>query len=268
MVYIPFLSLLGFQATLNPFAPKPKQEPISTDAVPFVNPNLHGGSLLDMTNTGLGEPLNVIISGLSSPWVLADGGFVHFANAVGFGIECFGAHLGAPQAANLGDGHGWVNETLELRQDYGNPDIGTCWESLIGGNHLRLFRQNGPGANTGALFLAYVCQFVLSCPIFNGMESAFPRKRCSLFLLLLDRSRNRFVCLQNVSHGHTITPNGYNIGRDNFVKGALGVRRYQGVKYQTVAQNVTGLLPPGSTGINHGIPTDGMTVLLTVTIIS
>ncbi|KAH9024513.1 hypothetical protein EDB85DRAFT_2150473 [Lactarius pseudohatsudake] len=231
MVYIPFLSLLGFQASLNPFAPKPKQEPISTDAVPFVNPNLHGGSLLDMTNTGLGEPLNVIISGLSSPWVLADGGFVHFANAVGFGIECFGAHLGAPQAANLGDGHGYVNETLELRQDYGNPDIGTCWESLVGGNHLRLFRQNGPGANTGALFLAVSQE-------------------------------------ENVSHGHTITPNGYNIGRDKFVKGALGVKRYQGVKYQTVAQNVTGLLPPGSSGINHGIPTDGVTVLLTVTIVS
>lgn len=231
MVYIPFLSLLGFQAALNPFAPKPKQEPISTDAVPFVNPNLHGGSLLDMTNTGLGEPLNVIISGLSSPWVLADGGFVHFANAVGFGIECFGAHLGDPQAANLGDGHGYVNQTLELRLDYGNPDIGTCWESLVGGNHLRLFRQNGPGANTGALFLAVSQE-------------------------------------ENVSHGHTITPNGYNIGRDNFVKGALGVKRYQGVKYQTVAQNVTGLLPPGSSGINHGIPTDGVTVLLTVTIVS
>ncbi|KAH8979926.1 hypothetical protein EDB86DRAFT_3088402 [Lactarius hatsudake] len=231
MVYIPFLSLLGFQAAVNSFAPKPKQEPISTDAVPFVNPNLHGGSLLDMTNTGLGEPLNVIISGLSSPWVLADGGFVHFANAVGFGIECFGAHLGDPQAANLGDGHGWVNQTLELRQDYGNPDIGTCWESLVGGNHLRLFRQNGPGANTGALFLAVSQE-------------------------------------ENVSNGHTITPNGYNIGRDKFVSGALGVKSYQGVKYQSVAQNVTGLLPPGSTGINHGIPTDGVTVLLTVTVVS
>lgn len=72
------------------------------------------------------------------------------------GIECFGAHLGAPQTANLGDGHGWVNQTIELRNDYGNPDIGSCWESLAGGNHLRLFRQNGPKAPTNALFLAYV----------------------------------------------------------------------------------------------------------------
>ena len=75
------------------------------------------------------------------------------------GIECFGAHLGDPQAANLGDGNGYVNQTIELRQDYGNPEVGTCWESLVGGNHLRLFRQNGPSANTGALFLAYVCLF-------------------------------------------------------------------------------------------------------------
>ena len=54
---------------------------------------------------------------------------------------------------------------MELRNDYGNPDIGTCWESLVGGNHLRMWRQNGPNANTGALFLAYVNQRV-SLPFF------------------------------------------------------------------------------------------------------
>ncbi len=74
------------------------------------------------------------------------------------GKECFGAHLGAPQTANLGDGNGWVNQTLELRNDFGNPDVGACWESLVGGNHLRLWRQNGPKARTNALFLAYVNQ--------------------------------------------------------------------------------------------------------------
>lgn len=51
--------------------------------------------------------------------------------------ECFGFHLGAPQSANLGDGNGWVNQTVELRQDYGDIGLGTCLESLIGGNHLR-----------------------------------------------------------------------------------------------------------------------------------
>jgi len=229
MVYIPFASLLGLQAALSPFASKPQPEPASA-AVPFINPTTGGGSLLDKDSGGKGEPLNVIISGLSSPWVLSDGGFVHFANAVGFGIECFGIHLGKPQTANLGDGHGWVNQIIELRNDYGNPDIGACWESLVGGNHLRMFRQSGPAANTGALFLAVSEE-------------------------------------KNLHNGHNITLNGYNLGRDSFVKGALGLKKYRGVKYQTTSQSISGMIPPGSTGINHGIPIDGIVTLLTVTIV-
>jgi len=38
------------------------------------------------------------------------------------------------------------------------------------------------------------------------------------------------------------------IGRDLFVSGAVGKKSYEGVKYTTVAQNLTGLLPPGNTG--------------------
>jgi hypothetical protein len=69
---------------------------------------------------------------------------------------------------------------MELRDDYGNPDIGTCWESLVGGNHLRMWRQNGPKAHTNALFLAYVNQRVF--PIFEADSSrsvwtVFLRKR-------------------------------------------------------------------------------------------
>lgn len=62
---------------------------------------------------------------------------------------------------------------MELRQDFGDAALGTCLESLIGGNHLRsaiqlvkrrqyaeqnsrVFRQNGTNADSGALFLAYV----------------------------------------------------------------------------------------------------------------
>ena len=41
--------------------------------------------------------------------------------------------------------------------------------------------------------------------------------------------------------------------RDKFVAGALGVKKYHKVKYQTVAQRLTGLLPPGSKGVNHGM---------------
>jgi hypothetical protein len=231
MVYIPFASLLGLQAALEPLVLKQlAPETASLEGISYIDPRPGGGSLLDHDSGGLGEPLNVIISGLSDPWVLADGGFLHFANAIGFGKECLGAHLGAPQTANLGDGNGWVNQTFELRNDYGNPDIGTCWESLVGGNHLRWWRQNGPKAHTNALFLAV--------------------------------SEER-----NVHEGHTIAKNGYNAGRDSLVKSALKLKKYRGVKYKTVAQRITGLIPPGSTGINHGIPTDGVVVLLTVTIV-
>ncbi|KAG5716329.1 hypothetical protein E4T56_gene10709 [Termitomyces sp. T112] len=114
--------------------------------------------------------IQIIISGLSSPNVLTDDGIVNFARAIGLYVpqemsgmdtamtfsstECLGIHLGAPQSANLGDGNGFVNQTIELRQDYGDPEAGTCLESLVGGNHFRVFRQNGPTANSGALFLA------------------------------------------------------------------------------------------------------------------
>ncbi|KAF8495195.1 hypothetical protein F5888DRAFT_587323 [Russula emetica] len=230
-MYIPFASLLGLQAALEPLVHKqPAPEAALIDGGDFVDPRPGGGSLLDHdSGSGLGEPLNIIISGQSSGWVLADGGFVHFANALGFGIECFGAHLGAPQTANLGDGNGWVNQTIELRNDYGNPDIGTCWESLVGGNHLRLWRQNGPKADTNALFLAVSAE-------------------------------------ENVFEGHTIAPDGYDVGRDDFVKSAVELKEYQGIKYNTVARNITGLISPGSTGVNHGISIDGVVVLLTVTI--
>jgi len=234
MVHIPFLSLLSLQAALNPLSSKFKQEPISTDAVPFYNPLPHGGSLLDRApNTGfpqLGEPLNIIISGASSPKVLTDAGFERFTNAFGFSQECFGAHLGDPQSANLGDGNGWVNQTYELRQDYGNVEIGSCLETLLGGNHFRLFRQNGPSANSGALFLA-------------ASEE------------------------ENLHDHHNIAPDGYDVGRDKFVNAALGVKKYRGVKYSTVVEYLTGLLPPGSNGVNHDIATDGKTALLTITIL-
>jgi hypothetical protein len=75
--------------------------------------------------------------------------------------ECLGIHLGDSQTANLGDGNGNVAQTIELRE---NLKIGgTCEESLVGGNHLRIFRQNGSEHNTGALFLACVTYFALPC---------------------------------------------------------------------------------------------------------
>jgi len=230
MVYIPFASLLGLQAALDSFVePKqPVQDLASITGAGFINPTFGGGSLLDHdSGSGLGEPLNVIISGLSSQWVLSDGGFVHYANALGFDIECFGAHLGKPQTANLGDGRGWLNQTIELRNDFGNNIIGTCWESLVGGNHLRMWRQS----TSGAVFLAVSEE-------------------------------------ENVFDGHTIKPNGYDLGRDSLVKSAVGVKQYLGVTYQTTVESLPGMITPGSTGINHGIATDGVVAFLTVKIVS
>ncbi|KAI0253091.1 hypothetical protein BJV78DRAFT_1196608, partial [Lactifluus subvellereus] len=53
-------------------------------------------------------------------------------------------HLGKARAANLGDGNDVVNQTMELQNDCGNPDIGTCREGFVGGNHFRVFLQDGP----------------------------------------------------------------------------------------------------------------------------
>ncbi|KII92326.1 hypothetical protein PLICRDRAFT_37089 [Plicaturopsis crispa FD-325 SS-3] len=199
------------------------------DGVAYFNPTDGGGSLLDNAGSGGGEPLNVIISGLSSPDVLTDDGLLNFARAIGFSEECLDIHLGDPQSANLGDGNGWVNQTIELRQDYGDADLGTCLESLIGGNHFRVYRQNGTSADSGALFLA------------TSKE-------------------------ENVTEGHTIVPDGYNIGRDQLVAAAVGQTSFDGVSYSTTAQNITGLIAAGAEGVNHGISQDGIVTLLTVTI--
>ncbi|KAJ7630090.1 hypothetical protein DFH06DRAFT_1224869 [Mycena polygramma] len=219
--------MLGFD--LIPFALQAISA-VFSPRVAFYDPTKNGGAMLDNAGGGGGEPLNVIISGLSSPQVLTDEGILHYAQAIGFSFECLTIHLGDPQSANLGDGNGWVNQTMELRQDYGDDDLGTCLESLVGGNHFRVFRQNGTTANSGALFLAVSQE-------------------------------------EDVFEGHTIIPDGYNEGRNKLVTSAVGVTSHEAVTYSTIAQNLTGLLPAGSTGVNHGIATDGITVLLTVTIV-
>ncbi|EJD03385.1 uncharacterized protein FOMMEDRAFT_146952 [Fomitiporia mediterranea MF3/22] len=200
-------------------------------AVAFFDPADGGGSMLDDAGDGLGEPLNVIISGLSSSDVLTDDGFLNFARSLGFSNECLDIHLGDPQSANLGDGNGSVNQTIELRMDFGNSEVGTCLESLTGGNHLRMFRQNGPAANSGALFLAVSQE-------------------------------------ENVFEHHTISPDGYDKGRDSLVSTATaGQTSFDGVTYSSTSSDITGLLTAGTAGINHDIAIDGIVKLLTVTIV-
>ncbi|KAJ3999365.1 hypothetical protein F5050DRAFT_982546 [Lentinula boryana] len=229
---IRLLSLLSATTLAAAFRILPIIPRQTTDA-DFFNPLLNGGSMLDQVPGVLGEPLNIIISAQSSPDVLTLDGIINFAKAIGFSTECLGIHSGAPQSANLGDGNGWVNQTIELREDYGDSTLGTCLESLIGGNHFRVFVQNGTEHPTGALFLAVSTE-------------------------------------ENVTEGHTTAPDGYDTGRDLFSAAAInngGTTSFGGTTYSTAGTNITGLIQPGSTGIEDGIATDGIVTLLTITIV-
>lgn len=62
----------------------------------------------DTNPIGLGEPVNLIISGNSDARVLnpsqMHGGLYNYFEAFHYGGECFALHLGPPQTVNLGDG--------------------------------------------------------------------------------------------------------------------------------------------------------------------
>jgi len=68
---------------------------------------------------GLGEPLNVIISGLSDPYILTPRGLLHYVQTLGFSTECLGIHLGMLHVANLGDA---LNATPSPSHGRGNDD--------------------------------------------------------------------------------------------------------------------------------------------------
>jgi hypothetical protein len=95
-----------------------------------------------------------------------------------------------------------------------------------------MWRQNGPKANSGALFLAASTE-------------------------------------KDVSQHHDIEDNGYNKGRDLIVEAASkdgGKTKHDGIDYETTVKTVDGLLEPGDKGINHGIAVDGKVAVLTVKI--
>lgn len=124
----------------------------------WVDPRDGGGSMLDLVGNGLREPVNVIISGHSDPQILSEAGLRDYVRTIGFSFECLGLHIGGLQRADLGDGNGWITEQFEYRETepWGAPGrwVGACWESLYGGNHFRVWKQNGTHADTGAWFLA------------------------------------------------------------------------------------------------------------------
>ncbi|KAI0369375.1 hypothetical protein BV20DRAFT_359327 [Pilatotrama ljubarskyi] len=229
----------------------------------FYDPTQMGGSMLTVApNTGgLGEPLNVIVSGHSDPIVLQDnedqGGLRNYFLSVGFGAECLGQHAGDAQTANLGDGKGQVNETSELRWDYGDPELGTCTETIKGGNHFRYWIQDGSQANSGAIFMATSYELPIQM-------------------------------------GHDIIFNGYNLGRDWLVGNATaqssliptanitngttysGQTSFGGYTYKTDVVYLSGILSNSTKGVNHDLtvgnnntlPVDGYVAVMTISIVS
>jgi hypothetical protein len=194
--------------------------------VPWIDPRINGGRFLDYTTPKFGEPLNVIISAASDPFVLTDSGLHHYAKSIGFSEECLGVHIGQLHDANLGDGDGRKPEQFLARQHY-FPIWGTCWESVIGGHHFRAWKQNGTQANSGAWFL--------------GVSKE-----------------------ENSGKHHDIVPNGYNIGRDWLVNRAVTGSRWNGRVWKADVEWREGLLIPGKEGVNHGIEQDGRVAVLTV----
>ncbi|CDO69054.1 hypothetical protein BN946_scf184992.g3 [Trametes cinnabarina] len=194
----------------------------------FYNPTEFGGSMLTIApNTGgLGEPLNVIVSGHSDATVLVDS-------------------------------EDNVNETSELRWDYGDPSLGTCTETIKGGNHFRYWIQDGSKANSGAIFMATSYELPLQM-------------------------------------GHDIIFDGYNLGRDwlignataqtsliptgNITNGTTysGQTSFGGWTYKTDVIYLSGILSNSSQGVNHNVsvgntntlPVDGYVAVMTISIVS
>ncbi|KAH7920591.1 hypothetical protein BV22DRAFT_1020919 [Leucogyrophana mollusca] len=243
----------------------------------YYDPTDGGGAMLtavqDTYPAGLGEPINVIISAYSDAAVLQstadNGGLINYYQSMGFSTECLGQHSGDNQGANLGDGNGYLNQTAVIRWDYGDATLGTCQETIEGGDHIRYWIQNGKDANSGAVFMA--------------VSYEMP-----------------------IADQHNIVVNGYNLGRDWLVGNATaqssliptsllasppytaspytgpyagltysGRTAFGGYTYETTAQYVSGLLSNTSVGINHyqsvavdgANAIDGLVVVLTAKIV-
>ncbi|KAF8549916.1 hypothetical protein OG21DRAFT_532885 [Imleria badia] len=248
-------------SALRPSMPPAPPQRRGTNVGYFIPMNGGGSMLTQVQDTyppGLGEPINVIISANSDAAVLQstvnNGGLINYYH---FSTECLGQHSGDNQAANLGDGDGYLNQTAVIRWDYGNVQLGTCEETIDGGNHIRYWIQNGPDANTSAIFMA--------------LSYEMP-----------------------IADQHNIIVNGYDLGRDWMVGNATaqssiiptskltnastysGSTSFNGYTYHTSVNYVSGLLQNTSIGINHyqsvavngSNAIDGLVVVMTVKITS
>ena len=98
-------------------------------------------------------------------------------------------------------------ETAVIRWDYGDPALGSCKETIEGGNHFRYWVQNGPSANRCASL--FICPGYLlnvaftSGAIFMALSYELPIAR--MFLLV-----TFCIHLSNLAYEeqHDIIPNG------------------------------------------------------------
>lgn len=127
------LALTAVFASIGVTTARPSLKP---RAEAYVDPTTNGGAMITQTDAssgGLGEPLNVIISGESDAQVLQYP--EEYLESLYFSPgDCVGISLGGPQTANLGDGNGSKNQSDVMRFNYYQGDGGTCLESIRGGN--------------------------------------------------------------------------------------------------------------------------------------
>ncbi|GAA5989414.1 hypothetical protein JCM5350_000695 [Sporobolomyces pararoseus] len=236
-----FLAL--FTTTLAALASaSPLHNKRMTEIDGYYNPTEGGGRWLTLArNTypeGLGEPINVVVSADSDPLLMTDTGFFDWSFSINFSGECLGQSDGAKQAANLGGGRGFLNQTILLRENFGDTVLGTCKETIDGGQHYRVWRQNGSLADSGAWFLAASSE-------------------------------------GDLASQHMILPNGYDTGRDAVVERATiegGTKSpLTNRTFVTTVANASGPAYFGNVSIdeiNHGVATDGIVAILTVKVTS
>jgi hypothetical protein len=258
-------SIRSHARTPNPFNIVARSNSRNIPPLGFYDPRDHGGSWLTQVNDtfppGLGEPINVILLATSDPAVLVDqqtdGGLRNYFLSIGFAAECLGQHSGGDQEANLGDGHGYLNETAVIRLDYGNPTLGTCEETVEGGNHFRYWTQTGSEADSGAVFMAVSYELPETLDhdiIYNGYNLARD------WLIGNATAQSSVIPTANLTNATTFS----------------GQTSYGGYVYQNSVTYASGYLTNGSDGINHYLSVgangtnavDGLVAMLTVKILT
>lgn len=70
---------------------------------------------------------------------------------------------------------------------------------------------------------------------------------------------------RSARYRHVITSNGYDEGQHDFVAQAIPSATYRGRTWHSTVEFIEDLIPPTRHGLNHGLGTNGVVALLTVT---